>query len=142
MNTTKIIINEFKNQLYYLTSWIYILIFLLTNLGNSYYDYTSYIIYKFPDGSITFNILLITFSVWVIHFLISFLYKNIKIKLMVLTIISFFYFLLIDHVDYVLNDDMEVKIYYLFFYNIMFCLYCMNILYFLYKLKLWMKKLR
>jgi hypothetical protein len=78
MNTTKIVINEFKNQLYYRTSWVYILI-LLMNLDNSYYDYADYIVYISPlDNKVTLNILLITFLLWIIHFLISFLYKNKK----------------------------------------------------------------
>jgi hypothetical protein len=131
MNTTKILINEFKNQLYYLTSWIYILILLI----NTNSDYRHYMI----DNEFEFNILLVTFLVWIIHFLISFLYKNVKVKLVLLVVILFCYFLLISWVP---NIDMEVRTYYLLFYNIMFWLYCMNILYFLYKLKLWMKNLR
>jgi hypothetical protein len=134
MNTIKIIINEFKNQLYYFASWIYILI-LLTNLDNSYYDYYPYIVYISPDNK--FILLL-----WIAHFLVSFLYKNKKVKLILFIFILFLYFLLIDHVDYILDENMEFKKYYLLFYNIMFCLYCMNILYFLCKLKLWMKNLR
>jgi hypothetical protein len=131
MNTTKIVINEFKNQLYYFASWIYLLI-LLTNLDN---DFSSYMV----DNEFDFKVLFITFLAWTIHFLVSFLYKNEKAKLILLAFILFCYFFIIMSVP---ETDTEVRRYYLLFYNIVFCLYCINILYFLYKLKLWMKNLR
>lgn len=124
MNTTAIVINELKNQFYYIISWIYILILWL-NFDSDYYYYIVYNEYNF-------NILYVTILIWAIHYVTSFIYNNNKSKIILLIFILILYFLLLEWVPSV---NTEVKSYYNIFYYIMISLNILNISYLFFRIK-------